>query len=70
MSNQITITTSPEDGLPVVTLAHCVYGQHEVNMPGVSLRDHDDVRLAAEISLDLRDRTLQDVPVVDLRSAS
>jgi hypothetical protein len=70
MPDQIIITTSPEDKLPVVTLTHRIYGQHEINVPDVALRDHDDVRLAAEISLDLHDRTLQDLPVIDMRSAS
>lgn len=68
MTNQITITTSPCDALPVITLSHALYGVHDVNMPGVSLKDPDDVRLATEIDLDLYDGVLADLPVVDLRS--
>ena len=65
--NQITISTDPMDGLPTVELYHTVYGQHQVNVPDVSFRDPSDVRLAAEISLDLLDGALDDVAVVDLR---
>jgi hypothetical protein len=66
--NQITISTSPDDGLPTIVLDHRLYGTHEVNMPHVSLRDPDDVRLAAEVSLDLLDGALDDVDVVDARA--
>lgn len=67
--NQITILTSPDDGLPAVFLDHALYGSHEINMPDVALRDHDDVRLAAEVHLDLYDGSLGNVPVVDTRAS-
>lgn len=67
--NQITILTSPDDGLPAVFLDHRIYGQHEISMPDVALRDPDDVRLAAEVQLDLYDGSLGDVPVVDTRAS-
>jgi hypothetical protein len=67
MTNSITITTSPDDALPVVTLHHQIYGEREISTRNISLRDHNDVRMAAEIELDLLDYTLQDVPVIDAR---
>jgi hypothetical protein len=51
-----------------VRLHHNLYGDREINMPHISLRDHDDVRLAAEVSLDLLDGALGDVEVVDARA--
>lgn len=67
--NQITILTSPDDGLPAVFLDHQLYGSHEINMPYISLRDPDDVRLAAAICLDIHEDVLRDVPVVDTRAS-
>ncbi len=66
--NLIVIRTDPYDGLPTVELRHHLYGTHEVSAPDVALRDPDDVRLAAEVSLDLLDGALSDVPVVDARA--
>jgi hypothetical protein len=68
MTDQITITTSPDDSLPIIMLRHHIYGEHEINMSHVSIRDHADVRLAAEVELDLYDYSLRDVPVVDERA--
>lgn len=67
--NKIIILTSPDDGLPAVFLDHKIYGQHEINMPDVALRDPDDVRLAAEIQFDLYDGSLGNVPVIDTRES-
>lgn len=65
--DHITIRTDPFDGMPTIELQHHAYGTREINAEDVSVRDYDDIRLLAEIELDLLDGELSSIPVVDRR---